>query len=119
MPFGTRLKNLLQAKNLSQVNFANSLGISRGRLSNYIAGRSEPNYETLRSIATQLQVSADYLLGLEKTEENNGVFHSFSDISFGAIRPRDENGPLAWIPLYEARPTAPNLDSGNGAPGDP
>lgn len=119
MPFGSRLKNLLQARNLSQVNFASSLGISRGRLSNYIAGRSEPSYETLRSIATRLQVSTDYLLGLEKVDENNSVLQSFSDISPGASRPNDEGGPLTWIPLYEARPTAPNLETGNDARSTP
>lgn len=118
MPFGTRLRNLLQARNISQVNFANLLGITRGRLNNYIAGRSEPDYKTLRSIATHLQVSMDYLLGLEKADESNGVFHSYSDIVPGAERPEEEAGPFTWIPLYEARPTAPNLE-GNGNPPAP
>lgn len=107
MPFGTRLKNLLQSRNLSQVNFASLLGITRGRLNNYIAGRSEPDYTTLRSIASLLQVSIDYLLEGERFDEANGVFQIYSGISPGSIRPQDESGPFTWIPLYEAQPTVP------------
>lgn len=63
MDFCTRLKELLTARNVSQIQFARELGVTRARLNHYICGRSEPSNSLLVTIARKLDVSTDYLLG--------------------------------------------------------
>lgn len=57
---GERLKKLRGKK--SQEEVAQQIGISRARLSHYETGRSEPDSETLKTIAKFYNVSVDYLL---------------------------------------------------------
>lgn len=49
--FGNRLRQLLDERNISQAHFADRIGVSRSRMNNYVAQRSEPDYATLIRIA--------------------------------------------------------------------
>lgn len=81
--FGKRLAELRQKKGLSQYEFAEKIGFSRGQVGNYEQGRREPDYETLNKIANFFKVSVDYLLGrgdiydigwaLKKERERQGI----------------------------------------------
>ena len=57
--FGNRLRQLLDERNISQAHFADRIGVSRSRMNNYVAQRSEP---TLIRIANTLDTTIDFLL---------------------------------------------------------
>lgn len=71
MDFGSRLKELLNDRQLSQKDFAEDLSIAASTVGNYVRGIREPDYETLKRIASYFNISIDYLLGVQsnKTED--------------------------------------------------
>ena len=62
MLFGDILRNLLEERNLSQKQFAEELKIAPSTLGNYIRNIREPDYATLKRIASYFNVTTDYLL---------------------------------------------------------
>lgn len=64
MEFGDRLKELLSDRQLSQKDFATALNIAPSTIGNYIRQLREPDYGTLKRIASYFQVSTDFLLGI-------------------------------------------------------
>lgn len=62
MRFGDILRMLLEEKDISQKEMAESLNISPSTLGNYIRNLRQPDYETLCKIASYFSVSTDYLL---------------------------------------------------------
>jgi transcriptional regulator with XRE-family HTH domain len=61
-----RLKSLREAKNLTQKDLAQVLGLnSKSTITNYEQNDREPDYETLIKIAKYFGVSTDYLLGMK------------------------------------------------------
>jgi transcriptional regulator with XRE-family HTH domain len=62
--FGDRLKQLREEKQLSQIELAKLLHIANTTLSMYETGNREPDYDTLKLLASELDCSTDYLLGL-------------------------------------------------------
>jgi transcriptional regulator with XRE-family HTH domain len=66
--FGDQLKNLRQAKDLSQRSFAQLLDTTQENLSRWETGTYEPNLNAIRKIAIILEVSLDYLVGLEQED---------------------------------------------------
>lgn len=63
--FCERLKVLRTEKGLSQPELANLLGVSNGIISFWENGVNEPTISNLIKLAEVLEVSTDYLLGLE------------------------------------------------------
>ena len=59
--FNEALKNL----NVNQSKLADSIGISKQCISDFKSGKSFPSIHTLRLICESLDISADYLLGLD------------------------------------------------------
>ncbi len=92
-----RLKETRKAAGLTQKEVASKLGITEATYNRYEKGAHSPTPETLRSLCIILNVSADYLLGIEKgppeTEEpitkeavtevlvQNGFIKSGQDLS--------------------------------------
>ena len=62
--FGERFKEVLAENNLSQSAFAKRICLSQGIVNNYCTGKREPSLDVLILICKELNVSADYLLGL-------------------------------------------------------
>lgn len=69
--FPTRLKVARNGK--SQKEIAKSLGVPQQTFANWEACRSQPNFKMLLKIATQLQVSLDWLLGLTDSRDGGGA----------------------------------------------
>ena len=66
--FQNVFKKLRLASNLTQLEAAEKLGISRSTIGMYETGAREPDYVTLEAIADFFNVDIDYLLGRsEKT----------------------------------------------------
>lgn len=78
--FRTRLVHLLAQSGLTQSRFASVIGIDRSALSQLLTGPDPrlPRAETLLSIATQFQVSVDWLLGL--SEDSGTVTQSLDAV---------------------------------------
>lgn len=63
--FGEKLEEILDDRCISQRALAKSLEIPASTLNGYIKGYREPNLQTIRRIATVLNVSTDELLDTE------------------------------------------------------
>ena len=61
--FASRLKNILEKKNISQTKLSEEIGCTQATISNWCSGITEPDFETLKYIANRLNVTIDYLLG--------------------------------------------------------
>ncbi|MDE6550443.1 MAG: helix-turn-helix domain-containing protein [Clostridia bacterium] len=62
--FKERLNEILLENNLSQNALAQRIFMSQSVVNNYCTGKREPSLDVLSSICKELNVSADYLLGL-------------------------------------------------------
>ena len=63
--FKDRLNEELAENSLSQNALARRISMSQTVVNNYCTGKREPSLDVLILICKELQVSADYLLGLE------------------------------------------------------
>lgn len=66
--FGERLRELRKQKNLTQKQLAAMIGVKNSIISFYEVGDRIPSPEVIVKLSAALQVSADYLLGIEKGE---------------------------------------------------
>lgn len=64
-PFGTRLKNILKQRGISQYSFQKSTDISWSVLHNWFTGKSLPSIDNIKKVTDELECSVDYLLGRE------------------------------------------------------
>lgn len=62
MYFGEKLKKLRKEKNLSQIDLADKVGVTRSSIANYETGRNYPANDVLTKFATLFNVSIDYLV---------------------------------------------------------
>ncbi len=64
--FGKHLKELRTEKNISQVQLAEAIGVSKGIISLWENDLREPTLGSLLSLATFFEVSLDELVGLNE-----------------------------------------------------
>lgn len=69
-----RIKELREARRMTQLRLAMELNISQGMVSKYELGISEPDISMIRLFAKFFRVSTDYLL--EITDEKTNVSYS-------------------------------------------
>lgn len=67
--YGTKLKEILNAKNIKQVELAEAVGSNPKNINSYIAGRAEPPLHMVASISKYLDVPLDYFLGDASLED--------------------------------------------------
>ena len=63
-----RIRLLRQARNMSQVELANRLGVTKQSVSNWENDNIQPSIEMLMRLASVFSVSTDYILGIEQRE---------------------------------------------------
>ena len=61
-----RLRELRQARHLSQLKLAMDLNMNQNAISRYETGEREADYATLIKLADYFGVTVDYLLGKDK-----------------------------------------------------
>ena len=66
MTFGAKLKHARQEKGLTQMQLADLIGVSKSTLANYETDNREPDMYKIKKILSVLDISSDYLLGVEK-----------------------------------------------------
>lgn len=62
--FPERLKQLREARGISQATVSKELGVSRYTVYSYEKGKTEPTLDGLAILASYFDVTVDYLLGL-------------------------------------------------------
>ncbi len=65
LSLGNRIKAAREKTGITQEELAENVGISRAAVARYESGEIEPKIKNLVAIATRLNVTTDYLLGLE------------------------------------------------------
>lgn len=68
--FCENLKEARLKKGITQKDVAEIIGVAKSTYSLYESGGREPSVETIKKIASFLQVSADMLLGVETDDES-------------------------------------------------
>ena len=63
--FGERIKEELKNQNKKQIDLANHLSVQKSTLCEWLNNHNEPPMAMIVEIALYLNVSTDYLLGLE------------------------------------------------------
>lgn len=63
--FGMRLKELREAKRLSQIDVAKRLDVTRSTISGYECNTITPSVEQLVNMAVLYNASLDYIMGME------------------------------------------------------
>lgn len=66
--FGAKLKDLRKQAGMTQQELASKLGVTKSVVSYYELSERIPSPDVLKDIATIFHVSADYLLGIERTK---------------------------------------------------
>jgi repressor LexA len=70
------LKEARKKQGLTQVELAKRCHVSQGTVANWEAGTRTPDVETISMIATELNVTTDYLAGRERDQVNvSAVYH--------------------------------------------
>ena len=64
--FNENLKEARLKSGLSQKELSENIGVAKSTYSLYESGKREPNVDTIKKIASLLNVSADKLLGIEE-----------------------------------------------------
>lgn len=63
--FGIRVKQELKEQGKTQVELAKHLNVQKSTLCEWLNGNNEPSMKSIIEIAKYLEVSTDYLFGLE------------------------------------------------------
>lgn len=80
--FTERLNEAIKESNLMQKEIAEKANLSKQAITDFKKGRSYPNIQTLRILSTILNVTSDYLLGLEDyTGRKTYIKNSYNTIN--------------------------------------
>lgn len=79
--FGKRLDRIMREKGIGRGKLKDLTGISLQSISNYLNNKRKPDCEMVAEIATALNVSADYLLGLSEIQTRNETVHRVHDVT--------------------------------------
>jgi transcriptional regulator with XRE-family HTH domain len=64
---GDILSNLMRERKITQVQLFREIGIGQSTLSDILANRKTPGAKILKKLSEYLDVSVDYLIGVEKS----------------------------------------------------
>ena len=65
MEFTEILESIMKEYNLTQTELAKIINVKQAQISEWKKGKAKPGYDSLKQMAKGLNLSADYLLGLE------------------------------------------------------
>lgn len=96
--FGNRLKGAIKKAKTTQKDLANTIGVSKTAINNYVKGRI-PDAEILYNIAKTLNVSIEWLLDGEYTESHKDLPNVSDNIeTYNAYKLSDDEKTI--IDLY-------------------
>lgn len=72
--FGLRLSEAMQKRDMTAAELSRKTSISESNISRYLAGTVEPKLRALLILADALNVSSDWLSGIEVKEDNRNPY---------------------------------------------
>jgi len=119
MSLGEILRNLLEERDITQKQLAEKLSVGASTLSNYIQNTREPDYETLRRLASFFEVSTDYLLEHKTTlisnSQENALLRIFRTLTNDQQELFIEQGKLFIAQNYKKRKSSDSMISNDNA----
>lgn len=120
MDFSAILKDLRESRGVTQEEIAKYLKVSRSTIAGYETKRRQPDYDKLVKISKYFDVSIDYLLSCEDTEElisvvpspkqenalDRSVIEAYKKLGF-----KSKRDVLEYIKLLELREESKKQDS--------
>jgi len=82
MTVGERIRDVRKAKKMTQSQLAAKLGVHYMVISQYESGKRKPKFETLQRVATALDVTPLYLMGLESADQESAAFDELLDLAY-------------------------------------
>jgi DNA (cytosine-5)-methyltransferase 1 len=73
MELSLLLQKTISDRGLNQTTFAKSINATQAQVSDWLAGKSKPNYDNLRSIVKNFNIDANILLNVEKERRFTNV----------------------------------------------
>ncbi len=115
MKFGEILRSLRLERNITQKDLAKRLSISPSTVGMYEQNRRFPDADILVKLSSIFDVSVDYLLGIERSEKQEGIRMNLRKLREKAGLSQAELGNLVGlkqttISQYESGAREPNLD---------
>ena len=77
MSFGDNLRGLIEERDLTQKELAKQLNIAPSTMGSYVQNTREPDFNTLKLLASYFNVSTDYLLD---HQSNQTINHQEDDL---------------------------------------
>ncbi|MFA6934674.1 MAG: helix-turn-helix domain-containing protein [Sphaerochaetaceae bacterium] len=71
--FAERLKTAMNIRGVKQIDLITDLGINKGAMSSYLAGRYMPKNETIYRISKYLDVKPTWLIGIDVANSSSPV----------------------------------------------
>ena len=95
--FGFRLKQLRQARSITQKELAKRLGLTKSVISAYETDIRTPSFDTLLHIAAFFNVTTDYLLGVDHdmTLDISKLTEKDKEIILTLLERLKENGSIS------------------------
>ncbi|MDP3386707.1 MAG: B12-binding domain-containing protein, partial [Eubacteriales bacterium] len=90
--FGTRLKIIRKARNITQSDLSKALGIAQSTVANYENNTRFPGESSLKDLSGYLEVSIDYLMGL--TDSQSVALHHINGESVNEATRTDDSHEL-------------------------
>lgn len=78
--FIRRLTQLMEEKNLTQVELAEKIGITNVTISRYLSGERKPRVEIVAKLAKELNTTVDYLLGNSDTFSKDNIVEAINKV---------------------------------------
>ena len=109
--FAVKLKALREQSKLNQAELGEALGVSRGSISFYENGERTPDIGFLKRVSAHFNVSADYLLGVDKRTCDDPDFlteleHLFCDVNVNEIAGQIQLDSLSrWCASWRKKST--------------
>lgn len=89
--FIRRLTELMEEKDLTQIELANKVGITNVTISRYLSGERKPRIEIVTKLAEVLNTTVDYLLGYKTKTFSKNVLPVLGTVKAGYNALADEN----------------------------
>lgn len=107
MDFGSTLKNLREANNVTQEQLADYLKVSRPTVAGYETKSRQPDYERLEKISEYFNVTIDYLVRGWKDGQNvpakEGTVDQEVTIAYRKLSLESKQDVLKYIHLLKLR----------------
>ena len=107
--FSERLRQLRTARDMSQMDFAKIIGMSKSSINMYERGEREPGLETLEKIADFFNVDMDTLLARSNVESHiisfpndTGELSDAAQVLFQTLKGATEEEILQAVKIIEA-----------------